>query len=180
MSETGGHLLQGEGVFHTNDDGSIVVSVLTAQDCGQCGHPARTFINRHGRTVCVACDATNNPPPAVPPGAAAQRAHDHGKPMREAEAEAERERAYDKSVRQSLPWHHEATAAEACTWGLQQWGHLTILFAVACRDRNPEKLRDVCNDLRRIVTRMDAYRRMKERQWSGVEKPKPKGKEQAK
>lgn len=170
----------GGGTFTTDADGSIRVSLLDPQDCGKCRHSAYVFVNRNGRTVCVACDKSEYPDPAPAAPVAPLRSHHHDAQTREVLAAAERETEYDRTVRQTLPWPEDSTPYEASTWCLQQWGHLAVLFGAACTNRNAGKLKAVCSDMRRIVTRMDAFRRMKERQWAGVEKHKPTRKDRTK
>jgi len=167
---------QGGGTFATNPDGSICVTVIEPQDCGKCSHPARVFINRNGRTLCTACDAFENPGVHECVNCGADRTGPTAEAHAETCPDAERQTSAAVAGRVNLPWRKQATELEAIAWGLKEWGRTSIVFSAACRTRNAGLLQSACNDLRRIVTRLDAYRRKMEREWSGGAAPQSKGK----
>src|ERR1700730_2935882 len=68
----------------------------------------------------------------------------------------------------SAPWHPETGVGEVVQYYCDHAGTLVLCFAASARRKNAAEMAVHLRALRRIVTRMEQFRRMKERQWSGV------------
>lgn len=64
-------------------------------------------------------------------------------------------------------WLPGTTAHEVCSWACGEFGNLITVFVAASHQRNLERMEETIKGLRHIVTRIEAYRRMKARDWEG-------------
>lgn len=66
-------------------------------------------------------------------------------------------------------WLPGTTANEVCSWACGEFGNLIIVFVAASHQRSMERMEVAIKGLRHVVTRIEAYRRMKARDWGTAE-----------
>ena len=70
---------------------------------------------------------------------------------------------------QAEPWLPGTSANAAASWGLSTFANLVVCFVAACHRRDGATLDVICDDMRRVVTRMQSFARIKRREWAGKE-----------
>jgi hypothetical protein len=67
-------------------------------------------------------------------------------------------------------WSKGTHAEEVAIWASKHFPEELILFVAAVRKRDAGALDAASKRIRQVATRIDAYRRMKEREWRALEK----------
>ena len=68
------------------------------------------------------------------------------------------------------PLWSEANVHEVCSWACATFGDLIICYVAACHQRDAARLTQMTRELRRMVTKLEAYRRRKVHQWAEVKR----------
>jgi hypothetical protein len=69
------------------------------------------------------------------------------------------------SAHHNAPWPDSTTTAQVMTYATGEFSNAIILLAAAERSGDIEAMGLHCKKLRHIVTRIDAFRRLRVRQW---------------
>lgn len=72
----------------------------------------------------------------------------------------------DPSADTAATWPADTTVAEVARWASEQMPPMLICFVAASRRKSGPEMATHIKAMRHVITRMDQFRRMKEKQWA--------------
>lgn len=78
------------------------------------------------------------------------------------------------SAHHNTAWPDSTSTAQVMTYATGEFSNALILFVAAERAGDTEAMTIHCRKMRHVVTRIDAFRRLRARQWQVLRESSPK------